>query len=382
MSNNKTISISPHLFQINAGRGRTRKASKEKKAPVVIPPIVSPNLLKKKLIQRLKNHKARETKDLAPQVVNTATKSTAPLFIDEFNDSINYLQSLSSQKSAADRKSEVQRRTLKKHFNDLNGIIPDVSLNLPEELSENALPSLSSGLSSMSLKTDVPYGVLKNGSKPTFREYRKTLRNVPSILQSQDGGGSIREKKLDNLRRKLDEMKKRKLSSLETNTPNLSFDENISSISQSSIADTSLNDNSISETDSPAIEEITIDLDEINEQRKQEEEKEKLLAQPVKQMIKTIKSTQYTLGKKPNERKVAVLLKNRSTRKKVMDACKKIKQEDIKNVKDYLKTHNFIKTGSTAPNHLYREMFKSLMLTGNSINTNKDTLLQNFAAGS
>lgn len=373
-SNNKTISISPHLFQVSGGRGKTRKASKEKKAPVVIPPVVSPNLLKKKLIQRLKNHKARENKDLAPQVNNLA-KSSTPTFVDEFNDSINYLQSLSNQSLAAAKRSDAQRRTLKRHYEDLEGVIPQVNLNLPEELNDSAFPALSGG-GSLTLKTDVPYGNLKNGSKPTYRQYSKTLRNVPSILQTNEGG-SLREKKLDNLRKKLDEMKKRKTASLQVDTTTTTS--NV--FTTPDILNTPEELHETPSLELP-IEEVHIDLDDLKEKEKQREEEEKLLAQPVKQILKTTKHTKYTLGKNKEKQRVAVLLKNRSTRKKVLDACKKIKQEDIKNVKDYLKTHNFIKIGSNAPNHLYREMYKSLMLTGDTLNINKDTLLHNFSSSS
>jgi hypothetical protein len=373
-NNNKTISISPHLFQVNSGKGRTRKASREKKAPVVIPPVVSPNLLKKKLIQRLKNHKARENKDLAPQINSTSSKATTPTFVDEFNDSINYLQSLSNQTSAAARRSEAQRRTLKKHYEELEGITPQVNIDLPAELTDSSFPALTSG--SITLKTDVPYGVLKNGSKPTFRQYQKTFKNVPSIFKQEGGAtGNIREQKLENLRRKLDEMKKRKSASLQEPLSS----EHMVSLVEPEPEKENLNDDNEPSND---YETVHIDLDELKEKEKQKEEEEKLLAQPVKQTLKTTKITKYTLGKNHDKRKVGVLLKNRSTRKKVLDACKKIKQEDIKNVKDFLKTHNFIKTGSNAPNHLYREMFQSLMLTGDSININKDTMLQNFAASS
>jgi hypothetical protein len=124
---------------------------------------------------------------------------------------------------------------------------------------------------------------------------------------------------------------------------------------------------------------VSIDLDDIKRKAEEAREQEKALAQPVKQILKKTIKREYTLGKCKDKRKVSVLLKNRATRKKVLDACKKIKQEDIKDVKEYLRNHNFIKTGTNAPNHVLREMFESVMLTGEMVNTNSETMMFNFS---
>jgi hypothetical protein len=167
--NKKSIKINPSFFSVSGAK--TRKASKEKKAPAIIPPLVSPNLLKKKLIQRLKENKNKEIKSLEPKKSEFSSVQSKPL-IDEFNDSINYLQSLSNKSNAEARKSELQRRTLKRHFSELEGITPSVSLDLPDELS-TFNPSLGDGDMKLTPKAngvhnDVPYGVLKQGNKPPF----------------------------------------------------------------------------------------------------------------------------------------------------------------------------------------------------------------------
>ena len=99
---NKTISINPNLF--SAKGSKTKKNTKDK--PEKIKPLISPNVLKNKLLSRIKEHKNRENekttdkkKELTPQKTSDASAYT-----DEFNTSINYLQTLSVHKKNIENK--------------------------------------------------------------------------------------------------------------------------------------------------------------------------------------------------------------------------------------------------------------------------------------
>ena len=96
---NKTISINPSLFSMG---GLKTKKNREKNIKPKVVPLISPNVLKKKLLNRIREHKNKEIKNL-----NTDSNNKTPVennkenatFSDEFNESINYLQTLTAQKN-------------------------------------------------------------------------------------------------------------------------------------------------------------------------------------------------------------------------------------------------------------------------------------------
>ena len=146
-------------------------------------------------------------------------------FTDEFNDSINYLNMLSKKKKEENKspvsssssyqqdnkhqsapthsqntlyneqkqqiKSKIERKTIKNYNNIKSTPLPYVQLELPEELREpiisnnyhrdyNISHNTNSELPVFKLNAtndDVPFGCLKNGSKPTYRTWQMTKKN-------------------------------------------------------------------------------------------------------------------------------------------------------------------------------------------------------------
>jgi len=411
---NKTISINPTLFSL--GGSKTKKNREKKQLPTNVP-LISPNVLKNKLLKRIKEHKQRETENLENNKKKLSNSISLPItnkeennFSDEFSESINYLQTLSKQKKINDeklyyerqkqrRRDELERKTLKNYQvsenNNNNNNNTFVNLELPEELQINTEPFIVNNNHPMSLKPfdNVPYGILKGGTKPTYRDWSRTQRNNivtnPNAALTIDNFNinrvnSERENRLHNLREKL--KNKQSEESLQKNEDVMmthNFIQKPISISESnpisntesnslsnSLSNSAFNSNLIINTEPIKLNESTLILNPINDN-------EKIIA--IKKITKRTIKRKYTLGKSKMQNKVGVLVKDRGTRKKILSAQKELKRKPINDIKTYLRDHNLIKVGSNAPNDIIRKLFESAMLAGEITNSNSEILLHNFS---
>ena len=408
---NKTISINPSLFSI--GSVKTKKNREKTATPKPIKPLINPNILKNKLLKRIKEHKQRETQGMDAKNTNTNTNSKpdpeiyvkTDNFSDEFSDSINYLQTLSKQKKINDEKTNyekqkqkrreaLERKTLKNHQssgslssgNLSSGSLSSgnlssgnlsqqhINIDLPEELAINMnMTHNQANMNPIVLNKytidSIPYGVLKGGIKPTYRDWSKTQRNNmitnPNTSLSIQGGGVTKQKieretRLQSLREKL------KNKQAEENNKKLA--EPIQSIQP--IQPNITNEVQVKENfPTPQIEILNVNpLENSNEQ----------IIATKKTTKKTIKR-KYTLGKSKIKKAVGVLIKDRGTRKKIINAQKDLKKRPINDIKNYLREHNLIKVGSNAPNDVIRKLYESAMLAGEITNSNSETLLHNFS---
>ena len=263
---------------------------------------------------------------------------------------------------------------------------------------------------------NVPYGVLKGGSKPTYREWSKThKKNIESPQQAliinnnqQINNQDIeREYRLNMLKEKLKQ--KKMLSQMPVipkpvvTQPTTAFNENTEL--EHLIMTQNLIQKPISNNIASDVNPSTIDLITLNNTQQaslpqtagqsnnvniiQPTNQATTLhfngnlgnlnqPQPIKKLIKRTICRKYTLGKSQIKKSVAVLLKDKQTRKKVLQAYKDLKKKPISDVKKYLREHNLIKIGSNAPTDVIRKLYESAMLAGEITNNNKETLLHNF----
>jgi len=392
---NKKIDINPDLFNIG-GSSKTRKKREKKQKPTNVP-LISPNVLKNKLLKRIKEHKIKETENLEnnkkkiPEINeqtnggstnNKTNNNDLGNYDDEFNDSINYLQTLSKQKKLDEqklvfeknkqkRKEDLESKTVKNYQSILSSPTnsPIVNIELPEELKEQLInvntPQINYNAEPITLTSytvdSVPYGCLKNGIKPTYKVWNKTHKNLSdtAVTITQPNFSTQpneRENRLNNLKNKI----KEKQNIIDTKNNDIIVNTNISNVV-------------------PDIQEISNNMLENNKFVNLSDPNIETLTQiPTKTFIKKTICRKYTLGKSKIKKSIGVLIKDRSTRKQVLSAHRDLKQKSINDIKSYLKDHNLIKIGSTAPNDVIRKLYESSMLAGEITNSNTDTLIHNL----
>ena len=412
MLNKKTIQINPELFKISGGKSRKNRDKKE----LTLHPNVTPNTIKNKLLKRIKEHKtsgvntnkhSNQNKQSAnPSIPNNNSAN----FTDEFYGALNYLSDLSKKQKVNEAKQRsLNTSTLKNYRN-----VPlDISLELPPELQESkTFVPQSNEVYNINYKVtdDVPYGCLKNGKKKTYREWKQLSTpdkiDIPDIIRPptppkkhigtftslRDTNTSLRDTSLrdtntsfkkenvhsNNLSReeRLEHIKNKlkKIQDEETQIKQQSLDD-FKTLEKKLLKppiDFEIEELELDNFDEVAIEN-TSDIKEMitNRDNNIKNEKNK------KYLKKTIKR-KFTLGKSDKLRRVSVLIKDRQTRKNIINSQKELKKTTITDIKKYLRQHGMIKVGSTCPSDILRKTFESAVLTGEVTNTNKEILLHNF----
>jgi hypothetical protein len=220
-----------------------------------------------------------------------------------------------------------------------------------ENSSKTSLSLSTPTFSPVKLSDDAPYGCLKNGKKPTFRMYNKTIKNNHHHNHDHDHDHdrdpennvySNRQSKLRDLQNKHN---KRKYPGLKTNDDNVC----------------------VEDTESES------DKDTNNEEKKEDVKRTKIR----RHLRKTI-TKKFKLGKQPGSNIVGVLIKNNDTRKNIQKECGLLKSKQLSEVKKYLVEKNLIKIGSTAPPGVIRNIYEASMLAGEVDNIGKGVILHNF----
>lgn len=408
MTNSKTIKINPELFGIK--KKKTQKNVTEKIKPK---PNIDSNNLKRRLINKIKEHKSKNNKLLEPsEQFKSQNKSIENKELDEFEESIQYLTQLSnkhkinnsltsSNNNTSSSNSKVPRISRKnnKTLKQLNSNPIDlVHLELPDDLKTN-LPTISNNQLTAQIIRNKPnmklnyipsnkqesphYGCLKNGSKPTYREWNKTQKNIQGLVIDNPLPNNIvnpREKKLQMLREKMKNtpniprqhiMPQQPVPIISPNvikTPSIPLIPTIPSIP--------LNTFSIDKEIEKPIERTINQSQGLNLDVKNKLTENKLKKKITKKTIRR----KYTIGKSKKNRTMSILIKNTKTKRRILEAHKELKKKNLNEIKNYLKEHGLIKAGTTAPINVIRQMYEASILTGDITNKNNNILLHNFLA--
>lgn len=378
MSSKKMITVTPELFNVS---GKTRK--KREKKDIAFNPIIAPNSLKNKLLKRIKEHKMNETGQKPKEEKKEAN------FSDEFYSAVSYLSDLKNKQK---QQKALYNKTIRNHSN----VAPTYSNVNLEDTFNTVVPAVNDEISmQMRYKTEdnVPYGCLKGGKKKTYRQWQEELKiqetpglqdvlvarpptppkkagffeeqninkifsNANTNINENTNTTISKEERLENIRNKLKQIeenetlkRQQELEEIETQM--------------------GLKDNGPIIPDIDEYGDAGLTLTEIFDKHNKK-------SMPNKNYIKRTVKRKFTLGKSDKLRKVAILIKDKQTRKNVLNTQKDLKKASITDVKRYLRQHGMIKTGTTCPPDILRKMYESALMAGEITNVNKDTLLHNF----
>ena len=368
----KKISVNPAFFKIGGSRTLKKRERKERKEKKELAKRENKEL-KMKLINKIKEHKKKKKEE------NKKKGTDNNNFENELEESLNYLQELSiKHKSRKQKRKErklarkmemeknqsfiqsthqqpiqqqptqqqsIQQQSIQQQpFNSIKintsnilqqpliqnpfqQNIPKATILPNNNLSINSLPNNTSFINAN--KPDPPYGILKHGKKPLFSIYNKTLKK-PTIkpntsIHIDNNDISVHTDPFFERRQKLENLKQ------QSSQPTVFKPYNMSN-------------------------------------------KNKTLKR-MKQLKTTTKRFIH-LGKKNG--KVGVLIKNQKTRKKILKDTNTLKKRPLSKIKNYLRKHNLIKIGSTAPEHIVRNIYENSFLSGDIYNKNISTLLHNY----
>lgn len=219
---------------------------------------------------------------------------------------------------------KIQMNNFDEPTHSLNNELPlNISNNITNVTENKVDNTVDKNTITNLIHPDKPYGVLKNGVKPTYKIWNQTHKNYDESIKN--------------------DMTHNKVSNIELN-----------------------------ETMNNA--ESKHNLDNLNNLEINNEQ-----TSPPTQMIqeKEIKKN-YKLGLNKKNKTISILIKNSNTRKKIETDKTTYKKTPITTVKNYLKKKNFIRFGATAPTQLMRDMYENLKLCGDVINENPKLLVENL----
>ena len=289
----KTILFNPDLLSTGKNKNKTIK----KKIKPTRSSLIRPNKLRNQLINKIKDFQKRENNNENNENNNENEKinTNLEIFTSDFNKSIDFLENLKKENTTKPAMQPVMQPAMQPAMR----------------------PAAISNFKILNSQAP-PYSTIKNGSKPTYREWIKNKNLNNTTLKKQ----------VNN------EIKIHDKDDININT------------------------------------ERSVKLQELKKVYK------KNGSLPKKYIKKQIKTIKYKLGKIGD--KVSVLIKNNETRKKIKRECGILKQTSIKDIKDYLRKQNLLKVGSIAPNDVLRKMYEQSILSGEINNKNGDTLIHNF----
>ena len=371
MSTRKTIQINPNLFNIKPNKSDKKRTKKEK-------PEFKETSLKRELMKRIKKHANKVETSIPSSQENVGDIN----FNNDFDKHLDYLSNLSKDTKKEKRQLKKHTRKVAPSSSPTTTHMPSAFLDLPPELSDNSYtinvragqqPSIQLNAP---FQPEPPYGCLKGGGKPTFKDWRrKTQKNTSDYITSDVNIN------MDNM--------------VDNSEPSTNISNNRgSSLIRSMMTSNESNESNESNYDiSPSILKINPLLNVKSErERKLEGIKDKMKKKTEHDEINTAvknvrakkeprrfkynKTVKHTYGK--SNGKITVCIKDSQTRKNIIQEQVSLRQKPISEIKEFLKSKYLLKAGSHAPNDILRKMYEEVHLAGDITNSNESNLLHNY----
>ena len=248
-----------------------------------------------------------------PMPMPTMSETPAPLILPETPPKITDLANMYNNTVAA-ATPETKTDNIESSVTEIS---KEPALHIPQN-PEDYLPSIF-------IKEEPPHGCLKNGKKPTFREWAsKILGGGPPGGPPPHDGGAIGG------------------------------------------AMSGGSGGAMSGGSGGAVSGSTGDIDP-----------SQIAGMRVK--IRKTHKKRYRIGK--HDDVVGVLLKNKQTQRHIQSQHLTLRQKSIGEIRKYLYDHHLLKIGSNAPPDVLRRMYEDAILTGDVKNTNDGVMLHNFMSG-
>ena len=362
MSEKKTIHINPDLFSFskNTTKKKKEKVEGEKRPAIKVKSDrIRPKTLRNNVMKMIRENQEKALKDLlSDKTTENAIKipTVSDDFQREFDQSLDFFSKLAQKKEQEIKQARpnIHQSTIKNYPNPQpNSILLQPNFSIPINTNENVnleFPEEYSIPTQNISRTEPPiqiyrpvqpsYGCLKNGSLPTYRNWKHQTQRVYPSLQPT--------------------MQPAMQPAMQTIQSTL--------------------------YDNPTIEKAKMfGIMKTKERMKEDEERKKGGGGLQKKnkirylKRKKIYKRTYHVGRSKIAPKIGVLISNRTIRNRTTEQTHMLRQIPIQEVRKYLIKKGFIKVGTTAPNDVLRKMYESvLLICGDVQNHNPENLLYNF----
>jgi hypothetical protein len=249
-----------------------------------------------------------------------------------------------------------------------HSVAPTVQRSTAPTVQRSTVPTVQHSAIKRNAQTP-PYGILKQGVKPTYRDWHNKTQKLH--FPSNESKPLIKIDRSDDNTPQPQSERSKILETIKNEYKLANENKRIEQLAQQQVQQQAAQQQAVQQQ---AVQQDTI----IPPQQEQTissipESKPKKPTRYKKRITKTMK---YKLG--TQGRKVSILIKNNQTRRRVQHEIGLLKQKNIMEIKNYLREKNLLKVGSYAPNDVLRQMYEQSILAGDIENKSKDTFIHNY----